>query len=347
MLFPLSGKVFRLIKVGLTRMACPAPLLHASANLSGTRPIVVEINASHYGVTGGGFEPPAVITAGARRRNTLMQAGAVRSWAYVEAGIDIRADDQIGCEELSRILLEELRAGFPVTSVGNMQAFPYIREIYPFENYFIYVQAGSDYRQTYTLDPVKRIVHFTGKPVRVLTRYVDAGASVFTNYGARNSDAMELLTGVVNNWSNVRQAVAMYLQAIREGAHVPMKPMFCPVELTPDGKIASILKAAGVADYGDFVVWSATARYKKTKRKGGKDLTRSEFAYAPTDDPSTWKLPLDTPGRVRNALSRINQTKGVPPGSKAAVLHRVRRKAAGIGVGVSGKPTPKQKRWVA
>lgn len=74
----------------------------------------------------------------------------------------------------------------------------------------------------------------------------------------------------------------------------------------------------------------------KTKRKGGKDLHASDFAYVgDSQDPSTWKLPIHDAAHARNALARFNQTQGIPSDEKAAVLAKIKRAAKKFGVDVS------------
>jgi len=65
----------------------------------------------------------------------------------------------------------------------------------------------------------------------------------------------------------------------------------------------------------------------------------SEFAI-----PRLRKLPIGKPGNVRNALSRVNQTKGATPGEKQTALAKIRRKASSIGV--ADQPTSKQRSWL-
>jgi len=55
---------------------------------------------------------------------------------------------------------------------------------------------------------------------------------------------------------------------------------------------------------------------KDTKRVGGKDCTKSCFAYRPDDDKANWKLPIESPDNdaewekthIRNAISRWSST---------------------------------------
>jgi hypothetical protein len=83
----------------------------------------------------------------------------------------------------------------------------------------------------------------------------------------------------------------------------------------------------------------------KYQVRRGKKIPKSKFAWAPGNDPSKWKLPIDTPGRIRNAPARINQTQGIPGNKKAGVLNKVRRAEKHVGVDVPEEPTKKQKSW--
>lgn len=74
----------------------------------------------------------------------------------------------------------------------------------------------------------------------------------------------------------------------------------------------------------------------KTKRKGGKDLHASDFAYVgDPDDISTWKLPIHDAAHARNALARFDQTQGIPADKKAKVRARIVAAAKKFGIEVS------------
>jgi len=78
------------------------------------------------------------------------------------------------------------------------------------------------------------------------------------------------------------------------------------------------------------------AKEEKTKRKGGKDLHASDFAYVgDPDDTSTWKLPIHDAAHVRNALARFNQTQGIPDGEKPKVKAKIKAAAKKFGIEVS------------
>lgn len=78
------------------------------------------------------------------------------------------------------------------------------------------------------------------------------------------------------------------------------------------------------------------AKEEKTKRKGGKDLHASDFAYVgDAEEPSTWKLPVHDAAHARNALARFNQTEGIPADKKAEVKSKIVAAAKKHGISVS------------
>jgi Escherichia/Staphylococcus phage prohead protease len=74
----------------------------------------------------------------------------------------------------------------------------------------------------------------------------------------------------------------------------------------------------------------------RTKRVGGKDLTKDKFAYVGDPDRTeTWKLPIHDESHVRNALARFGQTKGIPADKKSGVWRKIKAAAAKFGIEVS------------
>src|SRR5579859_539389 len=95
-------------------------------------------------------------------------------------------------------------------------------------------------------------------------------------------------------------------------------------------KRAAARKAAGVETRADGKV--------RTKRVGGKNLTKDKFAYV--GDPErteTWKLPIHDAAHVRNALARFNQTQGIPSGKRAGVYRKIVAAAKKFGIEVSAE----------
>ena len=362
---------FILARINLVRAACPFEVASTRQNLALGLPIVVEKNRKNIGtIEATGYTPTAIITAGAARRNYLLEKGLVHAWAWVEAGsMELNADQMIQPVEL----LEKLNGALQNKFFGMQgavpgQAYPFIEEVFPFEGFVNYSMRGQRYKQPFILD--NREVRLTGQVTacgepsptagnglnkesmpRVQTgvRYAYApmrGNNQTTTRGALNS---ELMTQVIRNMSDINEAVDMYLNAVKNGLYKPMKPAFAPVNLSDTGKISAALMKANIAPL-DFVRFSVfaleQAATKKTKSHGGEDVPMSKHAYVgDPKDPSTWHLPIDKPGRVRNALSRINQTHGIPGNKKPGVLNKIRRVAKHEGIDVSDKPTSGQKSW--
>lgn len=355
---------FELAKVSLIRgIGCPRELQSILANTANAGAIVIAANEQQLGKTSTGYSPRAVIIAGAAVRDRLLSEGYTRSWAWVEEGaLDITADDKISCQELMEKLNSALSLKLFGSATGPMpgQPWPYIQEVYPFENYFIFSMKGQKYRQHYNLNPTERVVELSGGATAVEEKYVDAAGEIketmprvqtgvryafapprgntqSSTTGAPNS---ELMIQVVRNWKNIFAAVNAYLDAIKNGLYKPMKPSFYPVEITDKGQVGAVLSAMGV-DLFDFARWSLAAQ-KNTK----EGLSKSKYAYAPGNDKSKWKLKIQDANYVRNALARINQTKGIPQSAKPGLLRKLRRLGKGKGIEVSDKPTGGQKSWM-
>ena len=374
-MFSLNGRKYRLAKVGLVRAGCPRELLGSADNRAAGKAIVIQKNRGGYGrVDSSDYVPRAIVAAGARRRSELLDEGIVLSWAYVEDGaMEIRADHEIGCSQLMAKLNDLIRVrtvpGYSNGSYPGNADVPWIVEVYPFENYCIFQWKGDKYRQAFELDPVERVVGLAGSPVKVDEQWVNAqgvdpampavqtgvradpGTSrpvlTETHTGAPNS---ELVTNIFRNWGDITEAVNMYLAYIRStNNRDQMRPAFYPVSLTNTGKIAAQLNARTEGGVFDFAVWSAGEQEEESKTKAvgtGERVPMSKFAYVGNpDDKSTWKLPIHDESHAQNALSRINQTQGIPASKKVAVLKKVRRAASHHGIGISA-PTPKQKKWM-
>jgi hypothetical protein len=355
---------YTLAKVNLIRLSCPVELQATIQNRCDGLPLVVAANKKRLGAVSG-YVPPLVVKAGESMRRALMAVGVVKAWAWVAPNAKglINADDAISCGELMDRLSALLVAKFYGRNQPIMaQPSPYILQVYPFENYLIYQMKGEKYRQGYNVDPVARECVLYGPSQRVEEKFVNAmgdtkqfmprvqtgvryayappmGNTQSMTQGGKNS---ELVLCIIRNWTNVNEAAAAYVNATKTGLKKQMRPAFYPVDLSDDGKILAGLTAQGIDPY-EFARWSFDAQ-KKYQTRDGKKLGKSKFAYTPSNDPSSWKLPIDTPGRKRNALARINQTQGVK--NKGAVLNKIRKSAKQSGIDVSDKATGKQKKWI-
>lgn len=379
-MFHLCGRVFRLVKVGLVRAGCPRELAALADNVRKDAPLIIVQNTRKYGfVAAADYFPAGVIVSGRHRRDELLETGLTRTWIFVEASVagTMKMDDEILAHDLLRRLDASVSERYygargPVTG----QPVPSVREVYPFEHRIVYAMNNHLYAQAYKIDPSQRILTLTGQPQLQADSSLSKPGFVpgmakermpRSDTGARYAFAppggqlqsytmggpnSELVTQIIRNWADVNEAVAMYLDYLRTARPTDqMRPAFQPVALVPATgakwatKIANALQAKGLSPF-DFAVWSAMAQDKKTKSHGGDEVPMSEHAYVGSpSDPSTWKLPIDTPGRTKNALARINQTHGVPASKKSEVLGKIRKKAARLGVDVSA-PTSKQKTWM-
>lgn len=290
-MFPLADRQFALVKTGLLRAALPVELSASVHNRKPHYSIVVTLNKRQLArVDAAKFVPTGVIAAGAMRRRLLLEAGIVKSWAFVEAGVDITADDKIGSSELmnrlENLILEKMYGATKQPITG--QPWPYIIEVYPFENYFIWSMKGQKYRQMYALDPVERKVKLVGESQKVQEKYVDAGIQIRSaeaketlpmaqtgaryawgwtkgntqsaTQGARNS---ELVTEIIRNCSDVDKAAAAYVQYAKSAGQTMREPMphsFYPVTISKDGKVAVSVRAAlvkaGIEPF-QFAKWLA------------------------------------------------------------------------------------------
>jgi ATP-dependent Clp endopeptidase proteolytic subunit ClpP len=81
---------------------------------------------------------------------------------------------------------------------------------------------------------------------------------------------------------------------------------------------------------------------KDTKRVGGKDCTKSCFAYRPDDDHENWKLPIECPDHdaewekkhIRNAISRWSSTDMPNAAEKSKARGRIKAAAKKYGIEV-------------
>lgn len=85
----------------------------------------------------------------------------------------------------------------------------------------------------------------------------------------------------------------------------------------------------------DVIIEARAASKVRTKRVGGKDLTKDKFAYV--GDPTkteTWKLPIHDEGHARNALARFSTT-DLPADAKAGVYRKIVAACKKFGITVS------------
>ena len=355
--------VFDLKPLRLLQAGCPKEISASRENAASNLPMVVTKNRNKFGyVRATDYWPEAIVVAGAARRASLLARGDLSAMAWVERGaFEAPSNDEFTCAELcdklSTAVHSEIYGSQPV--VGN-QPVPYVMAAYPFESILIYALGNRRFRQAYKLDPQTRTVSLSGASVKLDINACGPGMPALqngehtvsnrpmlsdnqvSNRGAMTSD---LMTQVVRNFSNVNEAVAMMLEAIKFGLYKPMQPSFYPVPLTPDGKLVAPFVRASISPV-DMVRWAASEeRSPDFKSVGGVQVHRKDFAYVGSaKDKSTWHLPIHDSKHVKNAAARVNQTDGIPASMKPGVLQKIRSKASTMGIDM--KQTPKQKSWV-
>lgn len=107
-------------------------------------------------------------------------------------------------------------------------------------------------------------------------------------------------------------------------------------EEVADKVVASLIKAGIVA--APPRITEEPLGKAKTKRKGGKDLPASAFAYVgDPEDTATWKLPIHDKAHAANALARFDQTQGIPEDQKKKVKNKIVAAAKEFGIEVEAE----------
>ncbi len=362
---------YTLARINLVRAACPFELMAAVENVAIGKPIVIEKNRHRYGVVEAtGYCPSAIVVSGGNLRSKMLQQGVIHAMAFVEPGsMDLAEDAKVSFKELLSDIQSSLHRrlyGKESYSAGHILAS--IEAVFPLDNCFVFEWGNKRFRQAYSVNPKDRKVVLAGhQPVTAcgdgpMPRVQDGLQQGFvapfkpptagtTRGGARS----ELMTEIIRDWSDINEAVNMYVGSMKAGFNRQLTPTFHPVDLKDERKSGEIvdrgcvyrgsLIKAGIDPF-EFAKWSAEAQHSKTKKVGsGQEVSRGKFLYTPSSDPSSWKLPVPDASHVRNALARINQTQGIPSDAKPAILSKLRKLAKHHGVGVSSKPTGGQKKW--
>lgn len=163
--------------------------------------LIADVNVRKIGQSGAGYYPKVIIVSGEHIHAAAKKVGMerIRCLIGIKAAKKlnlIHADHQIGSSELSALINEQLSKKFPAKkNKSGMVAspMPWIRDVFPLENYFVYSMDGELFKMTYTIDMDKREVTLTGKPQRVVEKYVSLegrGAPM------RQEDAMKFHAGV-------------------------------------------------------------------------------------------------------------------------------------------------------
>ena len=183
-----KSKEFVLADIPLNSVATLHPVdgkINLKASLD-EEPIVVDVNKQKLGKTSGkkGYLPSVIVIHGSGKHAAYRLKGksTIKAWVGAEAMVlmGLMADHQFGAQELNDKLAEILREKL-VKKTGNKNdlssSYPWIVEVYPFEDYFIYRFEGKLYKQNYKCDVKKRTCTFDGESEQVVQKYVDLDAN--------------------------------------------------------------------------------------------------------------------------------------------------------------------------
>lgn len=258
-----ATRVYHLAPMRLLRVGCPREI-QASAENRRMVPIIVEKNRRELGkVQATGWAPEAIVVAGSATRHALLDRGDLEAMAWIEAGVDVKADIEFTCEELT----QKLQAGVTAKIYGSqgpqaLQPFPYLVAAFPFENYAVFSLNGQQYRQPYHIDSVNRTVTLAGNTTALdacggsmgMPR-VQSGLHTVSNpiplawnqVSWRSGSTSELMTQVVRNFSNIMAQVGKLRNMIKHGLLEPMTPDFNPAALDSKHHVLSPFIKAGIA----------------------------------------------------------------------------------------------------
>jgi len=194
----LKSEKFYLLDIPLHFAACPRYPTDDSkvqgcmaASADSAEPIIVDLNIHKVGIAQAGYHPPVIVVDGVYRHAAGKLAGreTIRAWVGELAAqalkLTIHADHQFGSNELRDKLGKCLSAQYqstsdngPVAESGSVyKPHPYIEEVYPLENYFVYSYDSKKYRQHYKTNLKSRTVKLVDGPKEVTQKYVDMAAS--------------------------------------------------------------------------------------------------------------------------------------------------------------------------
>ena len=162
--------------------------------------IVIDKNDLKIGRTVAGFVPKVIILRGHNKVEALKANGEMFANVWIGASamkkLCIMADDAISSNELQQHLQIQISKQYKGTKSNDGSApygGPWIRDIYPFENYLIFDNNGDTYRQPYVLDPITRVVALSGTPTKVYQEYSDVPKGLSTKEGAKAKAAVAVI----------------------------------------------------------------------------------------------------------------------------------------------------------
>lgn len=217
----LSSGEFLLLDVPLHYASTPLPIprnqilagLHASADSE--HGVVIDLNRKKIGMTAlGTYHPPVIVVAGQASVAAARLAGreTILAWIGRQAAERVKlihADAQFSSNELDSKLSEALLESMGIISDYSVPlpagtSRPWVQEVYPLENTFVYNLQQQSYKQKYSADPDTRTAKLIGKAVPVKQKYVAMSAAKATKACGMNmaQSAMLYSGGVSTSLSN-------------------------------------------------------------------------------------------------------------------------------------------------
>lgn len=266
------------IRVGDTAVIRGRERIDMFAGKARKVPIVVDVNKNNLGKTPTSAFTPKVIVIDGGIYASSCGCETIMAWVGKDAIKHIpslNADHQFGADELRTKLSEILREKYsPIGTSNNLNGpYAYIREVYPFENYFVYDYDGDSYRQKFKPNLKKRQVTFVDDPVKVVAKYVDVDA---VGSGPAGPSGSSMSQGDVNNTNpslNAKKKLSAGGPGSGRHAEVLKQAGYVKGKSYNDGPISK----GGVGKYTEFThpskgtvtVWHSGGTWSHEKGGGG------------------------------------------------------------------------------
>lgn len=316
----LRSKRFILLDVPLHFVACPHFVRDDSklqgcmaAAAASVEPIIVDMNVKQIGRSTTGYFAPVIVVDGRHRHLAARMQGheRIRAWvgelAAAELELTVHADHQFGSGEMRQKISEHLEHQYPADPEKPYHNRPYIEEVYPLENYFVFSMGGKKYKQGYSADPKKRVVELTGHPKEVTQKYVGIKAAAEPVTSKRRVDAVLPIEKAMQIFGAAGSAgmggapSSSLSQGSGPGPSLAMKPRpatggttVMPTLKSKGRKKKKLRKLKSEGGYFGYKNSSDTMR-QKTKGASGSDMAKQlkgsgYFGYEDASDTERQKM---------------------------------------------------------
>src|SRR6185312_13978840 len=272
------------------------PMLSAEASVD-SGAIVIDVNAKRRKAHPVGFVPKVILLKGLKSLQAAKASN--KDFCTVWAGeralkkLRISAEDAIGANalqnKLQRLITDKYRNQKSSKAADNVSysPSPWIRELYPFDNYFVFDYDGDTYRQTFILNKETQEPELTGEPVEAIVQYIPAvtaasladslygdtfiektmsqemtldkinvsspalGSMAYTPQvvpdGTYYPSGSELARPELRTMLNVKEALAIFLNLLKDGMKGPMQNSFAPIGVPTDKFLMNACREAEIA----------------------------------------------------------------------------------------------------